>query len=106
MVDRRSDFYDGVPEEASIALRVPPEAMNQLSLSSNAVKAKRSQKGLKSPEKAARKAGEAEKKEGTAQNQGDSQERSIFHHNPVKVVAVFVPVGEHRPDVIVEYSQK
>ncbi|KIW10062.1 hypothetical protein PV08_11838 [Exophiala spinifera] len=73
MADRRSDSYDGVPEEANIAVRVPPKAFKQLSSSSDAVKAKRNQKGLKSLEKAARKAGEAARNEGTAQNQGDSQ---------------------------------
>lgn len=47
--------------------------MNQFSSSSDTVKAKRNKKGLESLDKAARNAGEAAKKEGTAQNQGHPQ---------------------------------
>lgn len=68
MADRRSDSYDGVPEEAEIGVKVPPKAMNQLSSSADAAKVKRNQKGLNSLGKAVQEV----KAEGSGQNCNES----------------------------------
>ncbi|KIW79830.1 hypothetical protein Z517_06445 [Fonsecaea pedrosoi CBS 271.37] len=75
MADRRSDSYDGVAEEANIALRVKPKDMRQLSSSSDAVKAKRIQKPLESLQKAARKVEGEAREEGTGQKKLDALDK-------------------------------
>ncbi|KAJ5246545.1 hypothetical protein N7468_001528 [Penicillium chermesinum] len=59
--DRRSDSsYDGEVEEARVALKTDPKTLQQLSSSSDAVKAKRNKNGLASLENAIKQAKQEE----------------------------------------------
>lgn len=72
MADRSSESsYDGVVEEATFAIKVKPEAMKQLSSSSEAAKTNRMKKGLNFLGEAAQDARAKEMSEGAKHSQTD-----------------------------------